>query len=88
MADHRIEQGRQEFETLKEELRTELTYANNTIAQLTARQRDLENQIARITEEKKPARQVPGRRTRQAGKGLVSAGRSSYASQRLEGECQ
>ena len=52
MADHRIEQGRQEFETLKEELRTELTYANNTIAQLTARQRDLENQIARITEEK------------------------------------
>ena len=52
MADHRIEQARQEFETLKEELRTELTYANNTIAQLTARQRDLENQIARITEEK------------------------------------
>ena len=52
MADHRIEQARQEFETLKEELRKELTHANNTITQLTARQRDLDNQIARITEEK------------------------------------
>ena len=37
---------------LKEELRKELTHANNTITQLTARQRDLDNQIARITEEK------------------------------------
>ena len=52
MADHRIEQARQKFETLKEELRKELTHANNTIAQLTARQQDLENQIARITKEK------------------------------------
>jgi len=52
MADHRIEQARKEFEALNEELRTELTHANNTIAQLTARQQDLSNQIARITEEK------------------------------------
>ncbi|BCD97736.1 DNA-binding protein [Marinagarivorans cellulosilyticus] len=52
MADHRIEQARQEFDTLNEELRKELTHANNTIAQLTSRQQDLDDQIARITEEK------------------------------------
>lgn len=53
MADHRIEQARQEFEALNEELRKELTNANNTIAQLTARQQDLGDQIARFTEEKR-----------------------------------
>jgi archaellum component FlaC len=52
MADHRIEQTRQEFEALNDELRKELTNANNNIAQLTARQQDLDDQIARITEEK------------------------------------
>ena len=52
MADHRIEQARQEFETLKEELRKELTHADNTMAQLTARQRDLENQTERLSKEK------------------------------------
>lgn len=53
LADHRIEQARQEFEALNEEHRKELTNANNTIAQLTARQQDLGDQIARITEEKR-----------------------------------
>ncbi|GER08747.1 hypothetical protein GCM10007972_27630 [Iodidimonas muriae] len=52
MAEHRIDESRQEFEALNEELRKELTDANNTIAQLTARQQDLDDQIARITEEK------------------------------------
>lgn len=52
MANHRIEQTRQEFEALNEELRKELTNANSNIAQLTARQQDLDDQIARITEEK------------------------------------
>lgn len=52
MAEHRIDESRQEFEALNEELRKELTDANNTIAQLTARQQDLDDQLARITEEK------------------------------------
>ena len=52
MADHRIAQARQEFEALNEELRKELANANNTIAQLTARQQGLDDQITRITEEK------------------------------------
>jgi chromosome segregation ATPase len=52
MADHRIEQARREFEALNEELRTELTHAKNTIAQLTARQQDLENQAERLSKEK------------------------------------
>ena len=52
MADHRIEQARREFEALNEELRNELTQANNTIAQLTARQQDLENQTERLSKEK------------------------------------
>ena len=37
MADHRIEQARQEFEGFNQELRKELTDAKNTIVQLTAR---------------------------------------------------
>lgn len=52
MANHRIEQARQEFESLSKELRKELTYAKNTIVQLTARQQDLENQIERQNKEK------------------------------------
>mgnify|MGYP000675127020 CR=1 FL=1 len=52
MADHRIEQARQEFEGLNQELRKELTDAKNTIAQLTARQQDLENQVERLDKEK------------------------------------
>ncbi|WP_369857991.1 DNA-binding protein [Candidatus Thalassolituus haligoni] len=52
MADHRIEQARREFEALNEELRNELTQANNAIAQLTARQQDLENQAERLSKEK------------------------------------
>ncbi|ABM21244.1 DNA-binding protein [Marinobacter nauticus] len=52
MADHRIAQARQEFEASNEDLRKELAHANNTIAQLTARQQDLDDQLTRITEEK------------------------------------
>ena len=52
MADHRIEQARQEYEALNEELHKELTHANNTIAQLTARQQDLENQTEQLSKEK------------------------------------
>lgn len=52
MADHRIEQARDEFKALNDELRKELSEARNTIAQLTARQQDLDGQISRITEEK------------------------------------
>lgn len=52
MADHRIEQTRQEFEASNKELRKELDSANNTITQLTARQQDLENQIEWHNKEK------------------------------------
>ncbi|TNC81259.1 MAG: chromosome partitioning protein ParA [Oleiphilus sp.] len=52
IADHRIEQARQEFEGFNQELRKELTDAKNTIVQLTARQQDLENQIERQNKEK------------------------------------
>ncbi|RLT90796.1 DNA-binding protein [Ketobacter sp. GenoA1] len=52
MADHRIEQARQEFEGFNQALRKELTEAKNTIVQLTARQQDLENQIERQNKEK------------------------------------
>jgi chromosome segregation ATPase len=52
MADHRIEQARQEFETLNEELHKELTHANNTVSKLTARQQDLENQTEQLSKEK------------------------------------
>ncbi|MBK8971908.1 MAG: DNA-binding protein [Hahellaceae bacterium] len=52
MADHRIEQARQEFEGFNQELRKELIDAKNTIAQLTARQQDLESQIERQNKEK------------------------------------
>ena len=52
MADHRIEQAGQEFEGFNQELRKELTDAKNTIAQLTARQQDLENQIEQQNKEK------------------------------------
>ncbi|WP_338353339.1 DNA-binding protein [Thalassolituus oleivorans] len=52
MADHRIEQARHEYEAFNKELRKELADSKNTIAQLTARQQDLDDQIARITEEK------------------------------------
>lgn len=52
MADHRIEQARQEFEAINVELRQELTHANNTISRLTARQQDLENQTEQLSKEK------------------------------------
>ncbi len=52
MADHRIEQARQEFDGFNQALRKELTEAKNTIVQLTARQQDLENQIERQNKEK------------------------------------
>lgn len=52
MADHRIEQARDEFKAPNDELRKDLSEARNTIAQLTARQQDLDGQISRITEEK------------------------------------
>lgn len=52
MADHRIEQARQEFEGFNQELRKELTDAKNTIAQFTARQQDLESQIERQNNDK------------------------------------
>jgi DNA repair exonuclease SbcCD ATPase subunit len=52
MADHRIEQARQEFEGFNQELRKELTDAKNTIVQLTARQQDLDSQIERQNKEK------------------------------------
>lgn len=52
MADHRIEQARQEFKASSDELQKELVEDRNTIVQLTARQQDLERQIVRITDEK------------------------------------
>ncbi len=52
MADHRIEQARQEYEELNKELRKELSDSKNHIAQLTARQQDLEIQIERQNKEK------------------------------------
>ena len=52
MADHRIEQARDEFKASNDELRKELAEARNAIALLTARQKDLDGQISRITEEK------------------------------------
>lgn len=51
-ADHRIEQARQEFKTLKDELSKEVANAGKTITQLTAQQQDLEKQLERLTEEK------------------------------------
>lgn len=51
MADHRIEQARQEFKELNEELRKKLNDADNTVAQLNARQKDLEMQIGQLTDE-------------------------------------
>lgn len=51
MADHRIDRARQEFKELNEELRKKLDDSSNTIAQLNARQKDLETQIGqRINE--------------------------------------
>jgi len=52
MGDHRIEQARDEFKASNDELRKELTEARNTIAQLTARQQDLNNQLSRVIEKK------------------------------------
>lgn len=52
MGDHRIEQARDEFKVSNDELRKELTEARNTIAQLTARQQDLNNQLSRVIEKK------------------------------------
>ncbi len=51
-ADHRIEQARQEFKTLKDELSKEVANAGKTITQLTAQQQDLEKQLEQLTEEK------------------------------------
>ena len=51
MADHRIERARQEFKELNEELRKKLDDSSNTIAQLNARQKDLETQIGQLTDE-------------------------------------
>jgi chromosome segregation ATPase len=51
VADLRIEQAQQEFKASNGELRKELTNANNTITQLTARQQDLESQIERMNQE-------------------------------------
>ena len=50
MADHRIEQARQEFKELNEELRKKLNDADNTVAQLNARQKDLEMQIGQLND--------------------------------------
>lgn len=52
MGDHRIEQARDEFKASNDELQKELTEARNTIAQLTARQQDLDDQLSRVTEKK------------------------------------
>ncbi|WP_416308550.1 DNA-binding protein [Neptunicella sp. SCSIO 80796] len=51
MADHRIEQARQGFKELNEELRKKLNDADNTVAQLSARQKDLDMQIGQLTHE-------------------------------------
>ena len=51
MADHRIEQARQEFKELNEELRKKLNDADNTVAQLNAHQKDLDTQIGQLTDE-------------------------------------
>lgn len=51
MADHRIEQARQEFKELNGELRKKLDDANKTIAQHSTRQKDLEMKIGQLTDE-------------------------------------
>ena len=51
MADHRIDRARQEFKELNEELRKKLDDSSNTIAQLNARQKDLETQIGQRIDE-------------------------------------
>lgn len=53
MADHKINQARSEFKAITEELRQELAEAGNTIAQLTSRQHDLEQQLDTAMEEKR-----------------------------------
>jgi chromosome segregation ATPase len=49
MADHRIEQARQEFKILADEHQNNLRDANNTIVQLAARNKDLEEEIGKLT---------------------------------------
>ena len=51
MADHRIEEARQEFKALNNELCKELAEARNTVAQFTARHQDLDRQIERLAEQ-------------------------------------
>lgn len=51
MADHRIDQARNEFEALNEKRRKELINASHITAQLNARQRDLESQVERQNKE-------------------------------------
>ncbi|WP_136632154.1 DNA-binding protein [uncultured Marinobacter sp.] len=51
MADHRIDRAQQEFIELNEELRKKLDDSSNTIAQLNARQKDLETQIGQRIDE-------------------------------------
>lgn len=53
MADQRIEQARQEFETLNDERQERLTEANSTLVQLSSRQQDMEKQIELLNEEKR-----------------------------------
>src|SRR5690606_29317476 len=50
-ADDRIEQTRLTFKASNDELRKELTGTHNTIAQLTARQQDLEGRTTQLNEE-------------------------------------
>tara|TARA_R110002049_G_scaffold79063_4_gene201655 strand:+ start:1031 stop:2107 length:1077 start_codon:yes stop_codon:yes gene_type:complete len=52
VADHRIEQARQEFNALSDALRKELFEAGNTIDQFSDRQQNLEKQVAQLTNEK------------------------------------
>lgn len=64
MANHRIEQARQECKGLNDELRKRLGDADISIAQLSARQKDFELQVGQLTDEvNQKARTVEDMRT-------------------------
>lgn len=52
MADHKIAEAQQAFQNTSDGLRKELVNARNAITQFTARQEELERQIAHLTKEK------------------------------------
>jgi len=52
MADHRIEQAREAFNALNDELQKKFTEATSCLEEMTTRQQDLETQIKQLIEEK------------------------------------